>query len=375
MGFGMFSKHSKLLLLILLLGLALRLYMLAEKELGVDEAFQIELISKPVSEVIRVYLNEEPNNPPLHGLITHAIFVLFGSYYFVKLFSVFCGLASIFFCYKIGEKLFNKDIALLSALLLAFNPLHIFYSQHTRAYAMVIFLFSVFFYMLLIFLENLNEKKYAIALGLIAALFLYTHYVAIIVVLCTATFFAYLWWKNKIDIKNVSLALIIAIILFMPQALVLVTHPALGKNQIYERGILDLPYIFYKFANGANISFLISKCVLLLAPALLINSLFALGLLKLFKEKRVARLFGFFFFLPYLFIALATIKVSHFFYFRNFTYLLPLYALPIGYYIANLKNKNFKVALLIFIILGWLAIVALYYSVAVVPDWNVDIGL
>jgi len=349
--------------------------MLAEKELGVDEAFQIDLISRPANEIMYIYLNVEPNNPPLHGLVTHVIFILFGSYYFVKLFSVFCGLASIFFCYKIGEKLFNKDTALLAATLLTFNPLHIFYSQHTRAYIMVFLLFSLFFYVLLIFLENLKEGKYGITLGLIGALFLYTHYVAIIVMLCTAAFFTYLWQKNKIDIKSALLPLVIAAILFMPQAFVLATHPALQKNAIYERSIFDFPYIFYKFANGANISFLAKKYVLLLYPALLVNAVFAFGLLKMFKEKIACNLFLFFFFLPFLLIALATIKVSRFFYFRNFTYLLPLFVMPVAHYITSLQNKYLKLALLASIVLGWLAIAVLYYSIVTVPDWNIYIGL
>ncbi|RLG68726.1 MAG: hypothetical protein DRO07_03150, partial [Candidatus Iainarchaeum archaeon] len=367
--------QSKLLVLILILALVLRLHMLAEKAPGVDEAFQIDLISRPANEMMYIYLNVEPNNPPLHGLVTHVIFILFGSYYFVKLFSVFCGLASIFFCYKIGEKLFNKDTALLAAALLTFNPLHLFYSQHTRAYSMVIFLFSLLFYALLIFLENLKERKYAIALGLIATLFLYTHYVAIIVLLCMVAFFAYLWRKNKIDIKSALLPLVIAAILFMPQAFVLATHPALQKNAICERSIFDFPYIFYKFANGANISFLVSRFPLLLYPALLVNAVFALGLFKMFKEKIASNLFLFFFFLPFLLIALATIKVSHFFYFRNFTYLLPLFIIPIAHYITSLQNRYLKLALVASIVLGWLAIAVLYYSIVTVPDWNVYIGL
>jgi 4-amino-4-deoxy-L-arabinose transferase-like glycosyltransferase len=372
--FGMFSKQNRLLLLIMILALGLRLYMLAEKELGVDEAFQMDLISRPANEIMYIYLNIEPNNPPLHGLVTHFILTLFGSYYFVKLFSVFCGLASIFFCYKIAEVLFNKRTALLSALLLALNPLHLFYSQHTRAYAMVIFLFSLFIYVLLRFLNEPKRKENAIMLASVATIMLYTHYASLIIMVCAACFVFY-WARKKGYGFSILLPFLVAALLFLPQAFVLATHPALARNNVYERSVLDAPYIFYKFGNGANISFLLDTDAFLLYPAFLINILFALGLFKLFKEKKASELFLFFFLLPFPLIALVTIKVTHFFYFRNFTYLLPLFVLPIAYYITHLKNKRLKLALLALIVLGWLAIIALYYSVITIPDWNVYIGL
>lgn len=375
MGFGMITKRKAVLLAIMLVALGLRMYMLAEKEFGVDERFQQYLITGSFEHLLSVYLKEEPNNPMLHGIVTHFIYHLFGSYYFVKLFSVICGLASIFLCYKIANKLFNEDFALLATALLAFNPLHIFYSQHTRAYIMVLFLFTLFFYELLIFIKNYKERKHAIALALISTIFLYTHYIAIIILLCTAAFFTHLWRKHKIDAKSALIPLVIAATLFIPQAFVLALHPALVKSVAYKRSVLDLPYVFYKFANGANISFLMSGYAPLLFIAFLVNTLFALGLFQMFKEKSAHKLFIFFFFLPFLLVALATIKVSHFFYFRNFTYLLPLFVMPIAYYIASLRNNYLKLVLVAAIVIGWLAIVTLYYSVVTMPDWNVYIGL
>ncbi|MCD6478351.1 MAG: glycosyltransferase family 39 protein, partial [Candidatus Diapherotrites archaeon] len=304
----------------------------------------------------------------------HYILVVFGSYYFVKLFSVLCGLASILLCYKSAELLFNKRTALLSAFLLALNPLHLFYSQHTRAHAMVIFLFSLFIYVLLRFLNEPKRKEKVIMLASVATVMLYTHYVSLIIMVCGACFVLYRV-RRKGHGLFILLPFFVAALLFLPQAYVLVTHPALAKNNIYERSILDVPYIFYKFGNGANISFLLNDKAFLLYPAFLVNILFALGLFKLFKEKKASELFLFFFLLPFPLIALVTIKVTHFFYFRNFTYLLPLFVLPIAYYTANLKSRYLKLALLALIVLGWLTIIALYYSVVTMPDWNVYIGL
>lgn len=70
--------------------------------------------------------------------------------------SVIFGVLAVYLIYLIGQKLHSKSLGLISALLLAINPLHIYYSQEVRMYSLAVLavLFNIF---LLIKLVK-NEK-------------------------------------------------------------------------------------------------------------------------------------------------------------------------------------------------------------------------
>lgn len=67
----------------------------------------------------------------------------------VRMPSVIFGTLSIYVIYLIGKKLISKKIGLLAALLLAINPLHIYYSQEARMYAFAALAVVVNIYLLI----------------------------------------------------------------------------------------------------------------------------------------------------------------------------------------------------------------------------------
>ncbi len=54
----------------------------------------------------------------------------------VRIPSVIIGVLTIYITYLLGKKLISKNVGLIAALLLAINPLHIYYSQEARMYAL-----------------------------------------------------------------------------------------------------------------------------------------------------------------------------------------------------------------------------------------------
>ena len=53
--------------------------------------------------------------------------------------SLLLGIGTVYLIYLIGKQLFNKRVALISSLLLALAPLHIYYSQEARMYSLAAF--------------------------------------------------------------------------------------------------------------------------------------------------------------------------------------------------------------------------------------------
>src|SRR3989338_2066633 len=76
----------------------------------------------------------------------------------VRLPSVIFGVVTIYITYLLGKKLVSKNLGLLAALLIAINPLHIYYSQEARMYSMAVLavVVNIFILIKLIHKERVN---------------------------------------------------------------------------------------------------------------------------------------------------------------------------------------------------------------------------
>lgn len=125
---------------IFLLALLLRLPFL-NQSLWLDEATSIVTAQK--FSLVEIVTKFSPGDfhPPLYYLLLKAWMQIFGnSEIAARSLSVLFGVLTIATTYKIGQKLFSKYVGYVSALLLAFSPLHIYYSQEARMYSMETFL-------------------------------------------------------------------------------------------------------------------------------------------------------------------------------------------------------------------------------------------
>lgn len=146
---------------ILALGLGLRLINL-NQSLWLDEA--ITAVAVRNNSFIELLIKFSPNDfhPPLYYLFLKLWTIFFGFTEIVlRMPSVIFGVLAIFFIYKIGGK--------KAAILMAVNPLAIYYSQEARMYslAMLLVTASVFFF--------IKKKRFLFVLSFLAAL--YTDYV------------------------------------------------------------------------------------------------------------------------------------------------------------------------------------------------------
>ena len=128
---------------ILVIALVLRLINL-DQSLWLDEAINV-LATKNFTffGMITEYAKYD-FHPPGYFIILWLWTKMFGiSEIVVRIPSVIFGALTIYIVYLIGNKLHSKTLGILASFLLAVNPLHIFYSQEARMYALAALAVSI----------------------------------------------------------------------------------------------------------------------------------------------------------------------------------------------------------------------------------------
>lgn len=131
------KKYHLWLLIILSIALALRLYNLTYHSFWFDEAISVHWARQSVPRILEVGLTlEEDRLPPLYYLLLKGWTGLVGfSETGVRSLSVLQGTLLVAVIAAVTRTLFNRRVALLAALLVAFNPFLIWYAQEARMYA------------------------------------------------------------------------------------------------------------------------------------------------------------------------------------------------------------------------------------------------
>ncbi len=133
------------LLAIILIGFSLRTYNLTYHSIWFDESVSIRWAKESVPRILDVSLNlVEDRLPPLYYLLLKFWGTLVGlSEWSVRYPSVIFGVLLIPIMYKIGSRLFNSEVGLVTAMLTACNPFLIWYSQEARMYSLAVCLASL----------------------------------------------------------------------------------------------------------------------------------------------------------------------------------------------------------------------------------------
>jgi len=198
------KKKSPLrLVFILLLALGLRLPVL-NQSFWLDEGAQVLMSSKSLSFQWFGRTTGE-FHPPLFYILIHFWLNLGKSEWFLRLPSVIFGVATVYFAFLIGKRLFNEKLGILSAFFLAIAPYHVYYSQEARMYSLTPFLETASTFFLL-------EKKWFFYFLTITAL-LYTHYLGAFIV-----FFHAIWilFFQRQVFKQWFYSIVFSFLVFLP---------------------------------------------------------------------------------------------------------------------------------------------------------------
>ena len=251
--FAAFGRKAILLVLILtFLALSLRVYRLAGQSFWIDEVYSVFTAQSPFEQI---YNNSTKlsNSLPTYFLLLKLVLPNGNTdiEYNARLLSALAGALSVpvfiglVYCWR-----HHTGVALLAGLLLAVNPLHIWYSQEARPYSLMLFfgLLAMLFLELCLF-SNRSEWLTLYLFSAMAAIAL--HRCALIFAgLCIAWHALHLSrqgmpFSQVIKQLRIHLPIMIGALLLM---LVKITPPPEGYRQ--AGSILQFGYTFMTFLGG-----------------------------------------------------------------------------------------------------------------------------
>jgi len=205
----------------ILVGLFLRLDHLTSRGLWLDEALGVKIASLPtLSDMLRAVAQEI--HPPLFYILLRPWIAAFGDTDFsVRFFIALWGCLGIYGVYVLCRFGLNWSLRTsnLAALLSAILPLHAYYSQEVRPYALI-FAFSCFSLSFLFRAHRDQSLPLSILYGVFQALVLYLHHTAILFcVTVNVLYFGSLFLYRDITgrrLRNFFLANGISCVLYLP---------------------------------------------------------------------------------------------------------------------------------------------------------------
>jgi hypothetical protein len=148
-----------LVVIITLIGGGLRVLLLAQKGMWLDETFSVWLANHSVADMLQ-WIVRIDQHPPLYYLLLHYWIALNGDTpYYVRLLSALFGAGTIPIIYLIGKRMSGAVMGLAAAVLLAFSPFNIYFAQETRMYTCLTFNAAVAIYALVRLLTDSRSAR------------------------------------------------------------------------------------------------------------------------------------------------------------------------------------------------------------------------
>ncbi|WP_292366634.1 MULTISPECIES: glycosyltransferase family 39 protein [unclassified Methanoculleus] len=225
------------------IGALLRLYNLGGNSLWLDEAATLSFARQSFLGIWESTAGGE-FNPPLFYWLEHGMLVFGESEFVLRFLPALLGVLTIPVVYLIGSEFRDRNVGLIAAALLAFSPFHIFYSQEARAYAPMLFFFSL---ALLFYVRagKANETRSWVIFGVFSAVAFWMHFYAIVPV-AVLILHALVTRAGSIrDVKNPALALgaftaaslpllIVTVNLFLARTSSAPTFGVQGPDVVYQ---------------------------------------------------------------------------------------------------------------------------------------------
>ncbi len=177
-----FERNTFVALLALetLLVLVLGFLFLGDKSFWLDEATTARLIDLDWSGLRKAIESTETNQAVYYLLLKIWAGIGGDGELWLRSFSVLCAAAAVPAVAVLGRSLFSERVGLFAGLLLALNPVVLFYAQEARGYAMVMLLVTLATYAFVRLVKR-PTTAVAVAFVVLSALAAYVHFFAILV--------------------------------------------------------------------------------------------------------------------------------------------------------------------------------------------------
>jgi len=279
-------KNNVYIVIIIILAFLIRFYQLTEESLWGDEFFSIKAASETsISNMWGKIKND--THPPLYYFLLYVWFKLLGpSIFTLRFFSLIFSILALPFFYILTKQIANEKVGLVSLLLLAFSPYHLWYAQEGRMYSLLIFFEILYLLSLIRFLkfQSFSSKQKilsAIFFCITTILIMQTHFYAIFIVFFGIAFLITLIILNKdySSIKFLILYILFSFINVIPNLLIISYRLATGKgfSEFIQLNIKTFEGIILAFVYGVFIlpkSYIFFYSLLAVHLILLIKGIF-----------------------------------------------------------------------------------------------------
>ncbi|HBU31430.1 MAG TPA: hypothetical protein DEB14_03810 [Dictyoglomus sp.] len=257
--------------------------------------------------------------------------------------------------YKLASKLFDKATGLISSILFALSPFHIYFAQEARMYPMVIFLVLFSLYYLV---KGIDKTKNLFFITIANVLMLYTHIFSAFVVLVENLYVITTSFKNKKLLKRWVIAQFIILIFISPWLYVIIQSRTPEVYQGAQKvSLISLAYTFLEVNLGAGRSVFRNKALI----AIVFIFLSIIGLLPPWDKKRELFLLILYLFVPILLLLFLSLGKS-FFSARYISIFIPGYLILLSRGIRRFKYYSLILLLLIGILGVYFLSLNYYYS-------------
>ena len=207
--------------LIVVLAAGLRWFHLNERVVWYDESTTVLVAKTAVPEILMAH--KDGPHPPLYPLLLHGWLRWWPGEIGARGFSVAAGTLTVLVVFGIGCRLGGREAGLLSALVLAACPLHIWYSQELRMYALQVLLVSLAMLSLVRLLER-GGWGWGLLAGLTGAFSLYAQYTSWLVVIAQTLYVVGVRRHDRPVLLSWLVAVVTMAVLFAPWLLVFAQH-------------------------------------------------------------------------------------------------------------------------------------------------------
>ena len=236
------KRSSFWLLLLVLASLVLRVWNISAQSLDIDEYTELQVSH----ETYAFAATKADSMPPLYPVLLKIWLTICPGEMAGRFLSVLIGVATVWAVGDIWARCFSTPLALITAALLAFSPLHIYYSQYVRSYGLLMLWTALSIGTLAIAVKSRRKSDWGwFVFSAIGGL--YTHYYfAIFLAVLSFSFaaWAYSWrWSRGFLLANLSIAVL---------ALPLIGF--VGKDLHFQKSLrdsrpMDVPALGYTYVS------------------------------------------------------------------------------------------------------------------------------
>jgi mannosyltransferase len=225
-----------ILLSLVILAFAFRLYQLDYQSLWRDEVDAILFARRDLSGLLPLFVKPGHNGPLYYAILHFWIGLVGDSEFSARFFSLTCGVLAIPLIFKLGQWWTGRGGSLLAALLCATSPYLIWYSQEAKMYALL-FLLSMLSTHVYLLALNRNRMYLWLSYLVTVALSMYVHLLAVLIIPFHVLLFLVTWPRYRASLKPWLVTFVILALPYLPLArweIPLLISPFTTGHQFYS---------------------------------------------------------------------------------------------------------------------------------------------